>query len=127
MQPYSQDLRRRVIAAIKTGKKNQLEIAETFGVHLSTVEKWWRRWRKTRTVAALPQVHGPRRALRDCAMFLRAEVKRQPDATLAELCARVAEATGVSASPSMMCRELRRLRLPRKKSHFTTANGKPRA
>ena len=127
MQPYSQDLRRRVIAASKSGKQTQAEIAETFGVHLSTVEKWWRRWRTTRTVAALPQAHGPRRALRDCATFLRAEVKRQPDATLAELCARVAEATGVSASPSMMCRELRRLRLPRKKSPFTTANGKPRA
>jgi transposase len=108
-------LRRRVIAAIKTGKQTQLEIAETFGVHLSTVEKWWRRWRETRTCAALPQVHGPRRALHNCATILRAEVKRQPDATLSELCARVAEAQGVAASPSMMCRELRRLRLPRKK------------
>ena len=127
MQPYSQDLRRRVIAAIKTGKQTQAEIADTFGVHLSTVEKWWRRWRETRTCAALPQVHGPRRALRDCAPFLCAEVKRQPDVTLPELCVRVAEAQGVSASPSMMCRELRRLRLPRKKSHFTTANAKPRA
>lgn len=127
MQPYSQDLRRRVIAASKTGKQTQVEIAETFGVHLSTVEKWWRRWRETRTCAALPQTHGPRRALRDCAMFLRAEVQRQPDVTLPELCARVAEAKGVSASPSMMCRELRRLRLPRKKSHFTTASGKPHA
>ncbi|HEX7566365.1 MAG TPA: helix-turn-helix domain-containing protein [Bradyrhizobium sp.] len=115
MQPYSQDLRRRVIAAIKTGKQNQGEIAETFGVHLSTVEKWWRRWRETRTCAALAQRHGPRRALRDCATFLRTEIKRQPDVTLPELCARVAEVKGVSASPSMMCRELRYLRLPRKK------------
>lgn len=124
MQPYSHDLRQRVIAAIKTGKQTQAEIANTFGVHLSTVEKWWRRRRETRTCAALPQAHGPRRALRDCATFLRAEVKRQPDVTLPELCVRVAKAKGVSASPSMMCRELRRLRLPRKKSLFTTANGK---
>jgi transposase len=127
MQPYSQDLRRRVIAALKTGQQTQVEIADTFGVHLSTVEKWWRRWRETRTCAVLPQVHGPRRALRDSAAFLRTEVKRQPDVTLPELCARVAEAQGVSASPSMMCRELRRLRLPRKKSHFTTASGTRRA
>ena len=127
MQPYSQDLRRRVIAAIQTGKHTQGEIAETFGVHLSTVEKWWRRWRETRTCAVLPHARGPRRALCDCATFLRAEVKRQPDVTLPELCVRVAEAQGVSASPSMMCRELRRLRLPRKKSHFTTASGKRRA
>jgi transposase len=127
MQPYSQDLRRRVIAAIKTGKQSQVEIAETFGVHLSTAEKWWRRWRETRTCAVLPQAHGPRRALRDCETYLRTEVKRQPDVTLPELCVRVAKAKGVSASPSMMCRELRRLRLPRKKSHFTTASGTRRA
>ena len=43
--------------------------------------------------------------------------------TLAELCGRVAEAEGVAASPSMMCRELRRLRLPRKKGRSTTASG----
>jgi transposase len=127
MQPYSQDLRRRVIAAIKTGKQTQVEIAETFGVHLATVEKWWRRWRETRTYAALPPARGPRRALRDCATFLRAEVKRQPDVTLPELCVRVAEAKGVLASPSMMCRELCHLGLPRKKSHFTTASGTRRA
>jgi hypothetical protein len=46
---------------------------------------------------------------------LRTEIKRQPDVTLSELCARVAEVKGISASPSMMCRELRYLRLPRKK------------
>jgi transposase len=115
MQPYSHDLRRRVIAAIKTGKHTQSEIAETFDIHLSTVEKWWRRWRTGHTVAARPHSSGPHRTLRDCEKFLRAAVKRQPDVTLSELCARVTEAHGVSASPSMMCRELRRLRLPRKK------------
>ena len=47
---------------------------------------------------------------------MRSEIKHQPDITLPELCARVAEVKGVSASPSMMCRELRYLRLPRKKS-----------
>jgi transposase len=116
MQPYSQDLRRCVIAALKTGQHSQVEIAHTFGIHVSTVEKWWRRWRETRSCAVLTQTHGPGRALRDGATFLRTEIKRQPDVTLAELCVRAGEAKGVSASPSMMCCEQRRLRLPRQKA-----------
>jgi transposase len=123
MRPYSKDLRERVIAALEAGQDSQAEIAETFAVSLSTVEKWWRSWRETGRRTALPHAGGEHRALQGCAASLRAEVKKRPDVTLVELCARVAEAEGVKASPSMMCRELRRVRLPRKKSPSTTANG----
>jgi len=123
MRSYSNDLRERVLAALEAGQDSQAEIAETFAVSLSTVEKWWRSWREAGRRAALPHAGGEPRALRGCAAFLRAEVKKRPDTTLEELCARVAEAEGVKASPSMMCRELRRLRLPRKKSPSTTVSG----
>ena len=116
MKPYSQDLRERVIAAVQAKRRPSLaEIARTFGVSESTVDKWVKRWRDTRSVAARPFAGGRRRALRDCTASLRAEVKQQPDATLAELCERVAQRAGVVANPSMMCRELQRLGLPRKK------------
>lgn len=123
MRPYSQDLRERVIAALEAGDQSQAEIAETFAVSLSTIEKWWRRWRQTGTCTARPHAGGVRRALRDCEDFLRAEVQKQPDVTLDELRARTVEANGIKASPSMMCRELRELRLPRKKSRSMTASG----
>jgi transposase len=123
MKPYSNDLRERVLAALEAGQESQAELAERFALSLSTVEKWWRCWRETGRRAALPHAGGEQRALQGCAAFLRAEVKKQPDVTLEELCARVAEAEGVKASPSMMCRELRRLRLPRKQSPSPTANG----
>jgi len=123
MRPYSNDLRERVIAALEAGEQSQAEIAETFAVSLPTVEKWWRTWRQTGRRTALPHAGGEPRALRVCAALIRAEVKKRPDVTLEELCARVAEAEGVKASPSMMCRELRRLRLPLKKSRSMTANG----
>jgi transposase len=48
------------------------------------------------------------RAIRDA-------VKAQPDATLQELCERVEQDTTIQSDPSMMCRELARLKLPRKK------------
>jgi transposase len=115
MNPYSQDLRERVITALGAGEQNQAEVAETFGVSLSTVEKWVHRWRETGTCAALPWNSGSDRTLSVHDDFVRAEVEKHPDATLAELCARVAKAKRVQVSPSMMCRTLQILQLPVKK------------
>lgn len=115
MKPYSQDLRERVIAALEAGDETQTEIAERFRISKSTVEKWWARWQATDSCAALPLSHGPTRTLQACEAVIRAEVGKQPDVTLAELCERVATHCMVSASPSMMCRTLQHLNLPRKK------------
>lgn len=124
MNPYSQDLRDRVVAALKTGKTSQADVAETFGVSLSTVEKWWRQWRETGQYSKRPRQHGPRRTLAACDEVIRAVVQKQPDVTLDELCARVAETEQVSASRSMMCRTLQVLGLPRKKSRSTTVSAR---
>lgn len=114
MRPYSQDLRERAVAA-------------RFGIHKSTLEKWLYRTRDTGSCAALPPASGRRRTLRACEGLIRAEVEQQPDVSLAELCERVEAATGIAASASMMCRELQRLDLPRKKRRSTTASATPRA
>lgn len=127
MRPYSQDLRERAIAALEAGQETQAEVAARFAIHKSTLEKWWYRRRDTGRCAALPHASGPERTLQSCDEFIRTEVKQQPDVTLAELCERVSKAHGVSASPSMMCRELQRLQLTRKKSRSTTVNGRRRA
>ena len=124
---YSQDLRERVIAAVKAGKHSQAKIAETFGISESTVEKWKRRWQDTKSVAALPFAGGPVRVLKSCGSVIRAAVKKQPDISLAELCERVLKEKGLKANDSMMCRELQLLQLPRKKSRSMIVNGKPRA
>jgi transposase len=115
MKAYSQDLRERVIAAVEAGNQSYPAIAKTFGVSESTLDKWLKRWRDTGSVAALPFAGGRRRALHTCTAVIRAEVQHQPDVTLEELCERVADQTAVTASPSMMSRELQLLALPRKK------------
>lgn len=123
MKPYSQDLRERVLAAVQEGEQSQAQIAKQFKIGLSTLETWLRRQRDTGHCAALPHGGGRTRTLQGYETFLRAQVKKQPDVTLEELCSRVAEARGVPASPSMMCRELQRLKLPRKKRLSTIASG----
>ena len=115
MKPYSQDLRNRVLAKARAGKEPQAAIAATFGISLSTLEKWLRRKRMTGKSTPLPLAHGPKSVLEHHAALIRAEVKRQPDITLVELCAHLSHCVGIEVSPSTMCRTLQRLRLPRKK------------
>jgi transposase len=122
MKPYSQDLRERVIAALEAGDETQSEIAARFAISLSTLEKWWARWQTTDSCAALPITHGPSRTLEICEAAIEAEMAKQPDATLAELCARILKTQKVKASWSMMCRTLQGLELGRKKSHSTIVN-----
>jgi transposase len=119
MKPYSNDLREKIIEALETGELTQPEVAENFGVSLSFVEKLWQRWRETGSFATKEWTPGPKRSLKDDHELIRAEVAGQPDLTLKELCERVEKAGGSSSSPSMMCRELKRLRLPLKKSRST--------
>lgn len=60
---YSQDLRERVIAAVKANIGSQAKISRIFGVSLPTIERWLRRWRERGNVAALPHNGGPKRRL----------------------------------------------------------------
>ena len=126
MKPYSQDLRERAIVALEKGTETQAEVAARFGINKSTLEKWWYRWQDTGSCAALPHASGPERTLAPCEKFIRAEVKKQPDVTLNELCERVLKEKDITANDSMMSRELQRLDLPRKKKRSTIVNEKHR-
>jgi len=122
MKPYSNDLRERAISALEAGE-TQAEVAERLEIHKSTLEKWWYRYQATGIYAALPHRSGPERKLKSCEAFIRAQIKKQPDVTLEELCERVASEKGIISSVSMMSRELQILNLPRKKSLSMTVKG----
>jgi transposase len=98
---YSQDLRERAIATVEKGEKSHTEIAEDFQIHLSTLDKWWARYQTSGSCAALPATGGPSRVLQACERVIREALKKQPDATLEELCERVQASHSLSASPSM--------------------------
>lgn len=115
MNAYSSDLRERVIAAACNTDLTQPDIAATFSVSLSRVEDWLHTFRQTGRTAPLPHAGGARRVLQPLAQVIRPAVAPQPDATREELCNLIATQTGVRASPSMLCRELAMLKLPRKK------------
>ena len=125
MKAYSLDLRESVLALVAQDKQSNRQIAETLGIGEATIERWVRRQRQTGSVAAAAHAGGVARVLAPHAQFLRAAVKAQPDISLEELRVRIKTDLKLNVSGSMVSRELSRLRLPSKKSHSTTANGKP--
>lgn len=108
---------------IQANELSQANIAEHFSVSLPFVEKLWHRFRTTGKYQAKAHAGGVKRYLKADEQLIRATVQAQPDVTLAELCERVAAATGKAAvTTATMCVELQRLKLPLKKSRFTRAN-----
>ena len=111
---------------IQVNAESQADIAEHFSVSLPFVEKLWHRFRTTGKYQAKPFAGGVKRLLKDDEQLIRRLVTEQSDLTLAELCERVAKATGKRAvTTATMCVELQRLQLPLKKSRFTPVSGKP--
>ena len=114
-RPYSTDLRERVLLAHEHGEAGATALARRFRIGLSTVYRWLADLRGEGRRAARPMGHG-RAPLGGAEDVLRALVAEQNDATLAEYAERFAARTGRRRSPSAICRALRRLDLPRKKS-----------
>jgi transposase len=123
MAAYSIDLRQKILRAWERLLGSQGTIADIFGVSLAFVEKVLRQHRTTGNIAPKPHAGGQRPRL---GVAAQAVVQRlmgaNPDATLEELCTRVAAETGVRVSVPTMCRVLQRLDLPRKKSRSTPAS-----
>ena len=126
MKAYSNDLRLRIIETIQVNELPQVEIAAQFGVSQSFVEKLWHRFRTSSSYEAKPHGGGVERFLKNEEELIRKLVAQTPDATLAELCKKVAEETGKpKVTTATMCLELQRLKLPLKKSRFTPRSENP--
>jgi transposase len=123
MKAYSTDLRERVVASVESGECNIPAAARRYKVSEPSIERWVARERTTGSSAPLPHAGGVPGKLAAAEAVIRAAVKAQPDATLQELCEQVEKETKLKSDPSMMCRELARLRLPRKKSRSMPASG----
>jgi transposase len=123
MKPYSDDLRRKIIAAYETKDYSQQQVADLFGVSPATVRNLVRRKRETGSTDALPHAGGKSPILHDQArLFVQELVKGNNDLTLAELRLQVERKHKKKVSLPTLCRLLQSLNLPRKKSRSTPAN-----
>ncbi len=116
MKAYSLDLRRKIVESYDRGDKTQSDVAKSFGVSLSFVEKLLRRRRISGDIAPLPHGGGIKPLLDEDALeLLKTLVNGHPDATLAEVCDEVWEHRGIRVSTPTMCTALKKLDLRRKK------------
>jgi transposase len=108
MNAYSKDLRLKVLSAIDRGIPRK-EVADLFGVSLSTIKRWLKKRRQTgdvnvEKIPGRPSVKG--KALRE---WLPSQLKVNPDLTLAEHCEAFEEEGGMEVSQATMSRNIARL------------------
>lgn len=120
MKPYSIDLREKIVSAMEKGDSSVRKVAARFAVSKNCVERWMLQKRTEGHV--VPRKQGgsvsPVMAHQD---QLKAIFEQQPDATLAEYCELLFDATGLWVSQSTMCRTFQRLHLPRQKKRCAPA------
>lgn len=126
MKAYSLDLRRKIVEAYLGGQGSMQQMAEQFNVARSFVQKLVKRYQDEGTLEAKPRGGNvaPKLAPEHWPV-VQELVEADNDATLAELCQRVEERTGVRISISVLCRLLQKLELPRKKSRSMLGKQKP--
>jgi transposase len=115
MKPYSIDLREKIVNAIEEGESSFRKTAQRFSVSKSCVQKLVAQQRTEGHLAPRKQGGSVSSVIEHEAQLM-AIYEKQPDATLAEYCELLADATGLWVSQSTMCRTFQRLNLPRKKN-----------
>ena len=114
--PYPLELRERVVRACEQGLGSQAEVAAMFGVSVSAVETWLRRFRRYGTLEPLPKGGGNFSKV-DLVVLCRL-VQENPGAVADELTARYCRVVGRKGkvSRSAIMRALRRAGYVFKKS-----------
>jgi transposase len=121
---YSLDLRERVVRSWQNGRA-KLWIAREFGIGISTVKRYIKRYEQTGNV----QVHAQRRMQPKIGVTergaLQAQVDAHSEATLEEHIALWAASHGVTVSRATMCRAVQKVDRPRKKRRAERKNVTP--
>lgn len=116
MQPYSLDLRTRIVAALRQPTSRQAAIAARFGVSVAFIQKLLAHERQTGSLAPKPARGGRARYLdAEAQAWLAAYVGQHLDATLAELSQAWQAQGGRAVGQTCLWQVLHEHRLRRKK------------
>ncbi len=121
MKAYSLDLRQRIVAAVEAGD-SPAEVAEVFGVAVSTVYRYLALQDSQGNLTPKPIPGRPRSISSKDTPALIAQLEAAPDAILAEHCATWQQTQGTTVSITTMHRAIARVRWTLKKRSSTPAN-----
>ncbi len=108
MKPYSEDLRIRIVKAVKKGTSKSAT-ARLFDVSLSSVKRYLRRARRGESLAPGKGGGRPPKVNRTTQKLLQEDVKKRPAVTVSERRRFLEQLTGKALSDSTIRRLLKRL------------------
>ena len=114
MNAYSQDLRTKIIQALRRGT-GKSEAARLFGVSLSSVKRYAKMADEGRPLAPKKRPGSQPKMGKDARRLLEADLEQRPAATLSERREFLGKVCGVRVSDSTLSRLLKRMGFTRKK------------
>lgn len=124
MQPYSLDLRQKIVDVYLEGQTSQRQIAQQFRVAYSFVRKLIKQHRETGEIIPKQRTQQtPTKLSVEQLKILETIVESNNDATLAELCDLLEQQVGVRIGVSTMFRMLEKLHLSLKKNAASRRKG----
>ncbi|HEY6579833.1 MAG TPA: helix-turn-helix domain-containing protein [Rubrobacter sp.] len=117
MNAYSEDLRKKIIEALKRGM-TKTEAARAFSVSRSSVERYTKLAQKGRPLAPKRRPGSRPKMDERARRLLEADMEERPSAALSERCEYLGRVAGLSVSESTVSRMLRRLGWGRKKDRW---------
>jgi transposase len=121
MNPYSEDLRKKIIEALRRGTSKS-EAARTFGVSRSSVKRYAKLVEEGRSLAPKKRPGSKPKMDERARRLLEADLQERPAATLSERREFLRGVADLSVSESTVSRMLRRLGWSRKKDHWERAS-----
>ena len=121
MNPYSEDLRKKIVQALRRGM-GKSQAARTFSVSLSSVKRYAKMAEEGRPLAPKKRPGSQPKTGEDARRLLEADLEERPSATLSERGEFLERACGLRVSDSTVSRLLKRMGFTRKKGLWVRAN-----
>ncbi len=121
MNPYSEDLRKKIVLALHRGM-GKSEAARTFSVSLSSVKRYAKMADEGRSLVPKKRPSSKPKTGEDAKRLLEADLEERPAATLEERREYLRRVANVQVSESTVSRMLKRLGFSRKKGRWERAN-----
>jgi transposase len=121
MNAYSEDLRKKIVEALRRGM-GKSQAARTFSVSLSSVKRYAKMADQGHSLAPKKRSGSQPKTDQDARRLLEADLQERPAATLSERREFLERVRGVRVSNSTVCRLLKRMGFTRKKGLWVRAN-----
>ncbi len=114
MNAYSEDLREKIVQALRRGM-GKSEAARTFCVSLSSVKRYAKLTEEGRPLAPKKRPGSKPKLSEISSKLLEEDIKERPFITLQQRCEYLRAVASVEVSRSTLCRAIKRMRSTRKK------------